>query len=235
MRPEGFSAVMAMRQPTAPDDLDYFPTPPWAARAGGELIRSIDPQARTAWEPACGGGHMAHGLTDYFGGGVWPTDIHDHQGPIRPRFIGDFVRGDLDEVGDPRADWIVTNPPFVLGEAFVRTAWARARRGVAMLLRLQFLEGAARFRLFHELPLYAVAPFAERVPMVKGRWDPTASSATAYAWFLWIKPGVEGFGEAPRVMFIAPGTRARLARPEDVTMFVGPVEAPLLAGVEGGS
>ena len=68
-RPEGAGAVMAGRAPAAVEgdealtalhrQLDYFPTPPWAARAGAELIRFVDPEARTIWEPACGDGHMA--------------------------------------------------------------------------------------------------------------------------------------------------------------------------------
>lgn len=225
MRPEGFSAVMAHRV-SAPDDLDYFPTPPWAARAGGELIRAIDPKARTCWEPACGGGHMVHGLRDYFDF-VAPTDIHDH-GFADLMTVGDFLGDDPFEGGAVPFDWIVTNPPFVQGEAFVRTAWARANRGVAMLLRLQFLEGGARYRLFQDLPLHTVAPFAERVPMVKGRWDPVASSATAYAWFVWLKPiAAPVRREPPQVRFIAPGTRARLSRAEDLTTFVGLADAPL--------
>lgn len=226
IRPEGFSAVMAHRV-SAPDDLDYFPTPPWAARAGAILIRSIDPEpGLTCWEPAAGGGHMAWGLEGHFVH-VWQSDIHDHGASAeRPLLTtGDFL--DPNFAPEISADWIVTNPPFVKGEAFVREAWRRANRGVAMLLRLQFLEGGARFRLFHDLPLHAVAPFSERVPMVKGRWDPEASSATAYAWFIWVKPGVPGFGAAPVVQFIGPGTRAALSRAEDVIAFCGEAVAPL--------
>ena len=51
------SATPRSRRDTSRDGvLDYFPTPPWAARAGGELIRRLDPPARTCWEPACGDG-----------------------------------------------------------------------------------------------------------------------------------------------------------------------------------
>lgn len=225
MRPEGFSAVMAHRVSDM-RALDYFPTPPWAARAGGELVRGLDPgdgAGMTAWEPACGGGHMAWGLLEYFMGAV-VTDIHDHGGPLRPERLGDF----LDPAFAPeiRADWIITNPPFKAGEAFVRRAWARADRGVAMLLRLQFLEGAARCRLFAELPPHTVAVFAERVPMVQGRWDPEASSATAYAWFVWVKPGTPAWAQVEaqgtRMAWIAPGAKARLSRAEDLERFGGP-------------
>jgi hypothetical protein len=71
--PFGGNAVMSSRVATAPDELDYFPTPPWAARAGAELIKRLDPAARSCWEPACGQGHMAHGLADYFAEVRLPT------------------------------------------------------------------------------------------------------------------------------------------------------------------
>lgn len=195
------------------DPNDYFPTPPWAARAGGELIGQLDPGALrgTCWEPACGGGHMAHGLADYFGS-VTGSDLID-------RGHGEVLDFLADEAEDRRADWIVTNPPFSDGEAFVRAGWRRARVGVAMLLRLQFLEGVSRHRMFTtDCPLAVVAPFTERVPMVKGRWDPEASSATAYAWFIWLKERADP-DRPPVVRWIAPGSRERLTRPSDFELF----------------
>lgn len=222
--PSGHTSVMANRQVTD-DSADYFPTPPWAARAGGELIQALDPGAWRVWEPACGGGHMAFGLADYFGE-VFATDLHDYG------WAGTHIR-DLDFLSESAAeigefDWIISNPPFVMGDAFVRAAYTRARRGVAMLLRLVFLEGGRRYRLLHEdCPLTAVAPFSERVPMVKGRWDPDASSATAYAWFIWLKPEARQLGPSPLVLPIAPGTRARLSRLGDIAAFNGLADAPL--------
>jgi len=62
--PKGHTAVMAARN-EPPESADYFPTPPWATRA---LFRHVLPaigvdEIRTAWEPACGEGHMAKVLT----------------------------------------------------------------------------------------------------------------------------------------------------------------------------
>lgn len=205
--------------------LDYFPTPPWAARAGAELIRFLDPEARTVWEPACGEGHMAAPLAESFSP-VIATDVH----PFGFGGVHDF----LDE-GPPPAiaddiDWIVTNPPFAIAADFLRLAMARARRGVAFLLRLQFLEGVGRHRLLHGAePLTACAVFAERVPMTLGRWDPAAASATAYAWFLWRK----GAGGNPRLMSVPPGSRERLWRAEDAARFGCLRDAPLLAAMGG--
>lgn len=208
------SAVMQQRGSSVEKALDFFPTPPWAARAGGELIRTLDPEAASCWEPACGAGHMAHGLSDYFPAGVYSSDIHDYGAGEVLNFLGP-------RVPDPGVDWIVTNPPFVHGEAFARAAWPLAGRGVALLLRVAFLEGAGRFHLLYgpDMPLSVCAPFSERVPMVAGRWDPAVSSATCYAWFLWLKFAPPT--ARPLLMGIPPGTKARLSRDSDLVKFAG--------------
>jgi hypothetical protein len=59
--------------------------------------------------------------------------------------------------------------------------------GCAMLVRTSFLEGVGRFeRLYSMNPPTIVAQFAERLPMVKGRVDRNASTATSYAWLVWV-------------------------------------------------
>lgn len=209
-------AVMAQRG-TPAKGLDFFPTPPWATRAGAEIIKALDPPATTCWEPACGAGHMAEPLVEYFPEAVFASDVHDYGFGWTFDFLSD-------RVPDPCCDWVITNPPFRLGEAFVRAAWPLARRGVAMLLRLAFLEGGARHRLLYDdCPLSVLAPFSERVPMVAGRWDPDASSATAYAWFIFLRgSSPDGSSReqrgtpAPIIVPIPPGTRSRLHRRADV-------------------
>jgi hypothetical protein len=97
------------------------------------------------------------------------------------------VRDFLTEPYGPRTvDWVITNPPFRLAEEFIHQALRVARRGVAVLARTQFLESVGRHeRLFDASPPTVLAPFTERVPMVKGRLDRRASTATSYAWFVW--------------------------------------------------
>ena len=235
-KPKGGNAVMASREASEADDvLDFYPTPPWAARAGGELIKQLDPMARTCWEPAAGEGHMAWGLKDYFDA-VACSDIHDY-GP-HLGLTGDFLS--LSWPGAFEIDWIVTNPPFVLGEAFIRKAWAQAARGVAMLLRLQFIEGGGRHALFTEdCPLTVLAPFCERVPMHKGRWEPDGSTTTAYAWFIFAKAyalpdwaGPASLGGQTQVRLIPPGTKDRLSKPGDRARFGHPETAQLDLGGE---
>lgn len=218
--PRNARAVMAHRDPDA-DDVDFFPTAPWAARAGGEVIRLFDPVARTCWEPACGPGMMVHGLRDYFDV-VHASDAYLYDGNVIHDFVG--------AAASPwSVDWIVTNPPFAPGEAFIRRAYAEAKRGVAMLMRTAVLEGQGRHRLLYgDCPLTAVAPFSERLPIVKGRYDPEATSAAFYSWFIWIKPELRprrfmarvGGVSRPAVVDIAPGARVRLFRDSDLKFAV---------------
>ncbi|WP_295205744.1 hypothetical protein [uncultured Brevundimonas sp.] len=217
-------------------ELNYFPTPPWAARAGGELVRMLDPAARSAWEPACGGGHMALPLMTYFPEGVWRTDVHAHEGPGGAIRLGDFPRGDFDRERNPTVDWVITNPPFAKAEAFVQKGLGVARRGVAMLCRLAFTESVGRYPLMQRKAL--TAPFAERVPMQLGSWDPDLSSATAYAWFIWMQPealadspfrdAIEGAWamNATLERIIAPGTCERLTQADDRVVYAGEVPDP---------
>lgn len=201
------------------DDPDFHPTPPWAGRAVCEIIARLDPGARSAWECAAGAHHLAHGLRERFAT-VHTSDAYDFG-------IGDTLYDFTSDAPPPfEADWIVTNPPF--GDniaAFMRLAHARARRGVALLLRLACLEGIERYGLlYEELPYLAVAPFSERLPILKHFYDPDASSAAVYAWFIW-RVGIRPAPGQQRVMPIPPGTEARLTRPSDAAFAVGAVEA----------
>lgn len=57
-----------------------------------------------------------------------------------------------------------------------------------MLVRTVFLESVGRYEnIFVPTPPTSVAQFVERVPMVKGRLDKKASTATGYAWVVWEK------------------------------------------------
>lgn len=212
--------VLLAHRDMSADDVDFFPTPIWAARACGELVLQLDPQARTCWEPACGAGHMAHGLSDYFRT-VYASDAYPYDG----NQLYDF----LSDAPPPfAADWIVSNPPFSRMGDFIRLAYSRARRGVALLCRAAVLESAGRYALHtEECPLTVFAPFSERVPMHRGRWEPDGTSAAFYAVFVWIKPALRprrfmarvGGVYRPATMLIAPGAEARLTRPDDARLF----------------
>lgn len=172
------TAVMARRFEDA-QSLDDFPTPPWATRALIEHILNNDPalKEQTCLEPACGRGYMASALDEYFGQ-VQASDIHNYGYGC----VNNFLLSDP----DIKYDWLITNPPFNLAESFIRKGLPKVKVGLAVLVRTMFIEGVGRHaRLFSEKPPSIVAQFSERVPIVRGRLDSSASSATGYAWLVW--------------------------------------------------
>ena len=210
--PNGARAIMgSRREPTA--SLDYFPTPPKATRALIERVFPVlgvrDCCNLSAWEPACGEGHIAEVLAEYFPE-VFATDIFEYGYGGGGDFLDPKTPIPLDR------DWIITNPPF--GDnaiKFVHRALELADN-VAMFFRSTWaVEGIERYKtIFRVRPPTLCAFFVERIALVKGRWDPEATTATAYCWLIWIK------GRAPRAPFwIPPDEEDLLRRPDDVERF----------------
>ena len=80
-----------------------------------------------------------------------------------------------------------------------------------MLTRTVFIESVGRYEhLFKHNRPSQVAQFVERVPMVEGRLDRKASTATGYAWLVWEK---DRFGSCELVWI--PPCRKLLERDED--------------------
>lgn len=187
---------MAQRS-EAKDSADDFPTPPWATRALVEHVIGADTvRGDTCLEPAAGRGYMARPLSEYFAKVDAADAYHYGFAPIR-----DFLTFPYEALSH---DWVITNPPFRLAEEFVERAMAVARKGVAILARTVFLESVGRYEsIFRDNPPTMFAQFSERVPMVKGRIDAKASTATGYAWFVWVKgrPGA-------RLMWVPPCRRS---------------------------
>lgn len=234
------SAAVMQQRHEAHDSLDDFPTPPWATRALCEFLIEQGPSpeylaASTVLEPACNRGHMAKPLGEYFGR-VRATDVHDYGWGGQ-----DAVLDFLIDWGSPALapDWVITNPPFRLAEQFIDRALECARVGVAVFVRSAFAEGVGRYkRLFRDRPETFFLPFTERVILWKGLClDPDVpvyrpdtgrlekpSSATAYAWFVWIKDGPTG------LMRRIPPCRSRLQRPGDYPPLPNHLKAPASGG-----
>lgn len=202
------STAVMQRRVEPHDSLDDFPTPPWATRALCEWLRANwcnepdDWKSFTCREPAANRGHMVKPLREYFGF-VEGSDVHDY-GEGFP--VVDYLFGAPPEP----VDWTITNPPFKLAEQFIERASETSTHGFAMIVRAAFLESVGRYeRLFSVNPPSHVLQFTERVVMHKGRLAPEGSTATAYAWLVWI----DGF-EGTSFQWIAP-CRRKLERPED--------------------
>lgn len=181
------------------DSADDFPTPPWATRALCEYILETKAlREMTCLEPAAGRGYMSKPLQEYF---------HSVQSSDAYRYgyeqVRDFLTYPFEALSH---DWVITNPPFRLAEEFVDRALIVARRGVAILARTVFLESVGRYEgIFRDRPPTTFAQFSERVPMIKGRVDPKATTATGYAWFIWEKGAVPNH---PRLTWVPPCRRS---------------------------
>lgn len=229
------SAVMQQRQ-AAEDELDDFPTPPWATRAliqkallptwGGG--RDAFRPGQTALEPCCNRGFMAKPLREYLP--TRATDVHDYGWPGMDA-TEDFLFPGAD-MGNP--DWVFANPPFLLAEEFIAQGRALANVGVAVLVRTSFLEGEGRYKnLFSRTPPNLVCQYAERVIMHRGvlrdpavkYWNPEGkdpvtkkrtgcwqkpSTATSYCWLVWIRDWIV----RERILWIPP-CRLQLEKPGD--------------------
>lgn len=165
---------------------DYYATEPKAL----ELLLQEESFAKNVWECACGEGHLAKVLIDH-GYRVLPTDLIDRGyggGGI------DFLKWETPFPGD-----IITNPPYKYAQEFVEHALELIHPGnkVAMFLKLQFLEGKARRKLFDTAPPKKIYVSSSRLHCaMNGDFEKYAkSNAVCYAWFIWEK----GYTGAPEI------------------------------------
>ena len=155
---------------------DLYETPPCATEA---LLR-VERLPHWVWEPASGRGAIVDVLRDR-GHAVIASDIIDYGFPLH--FVGDFLKQTKAPTG---VECILTNPPFRIGGEFVAHALDLCPH-VIMLARLAFVESECRAEILEQRGLARVHVFRNRLPMMhrdgwKGR---RASSAVAYAWFVW--------------------------------------------------
>lgn len=213
----GMSHAVVARRHEPENSLDDFPTPPWATRAFMEHV--IKPSEfghginrASVWEPACGRGFMSRPLGESFQR-VVSTDIVDYDW-VGQYGTSDYLSGDS---GEMAADWIITNPPFKRAYDFINKAISQ-KRNIAVLVRTSFVEGVGRYnRLFKPKPPNIIAQYSERVPMVKGRIDKNASTATAYCWMVWGRQGNGDSSSCSKFVWIPP-CRKDFERDEDYSI-----------------
>lgn len=158
-------------------DMDYYATEP----AATEWLTRIERFAGPILEPSCGEGHISRVLTAA-GYEVVSRDLAD-------RGFGEVA----DFLAPENRVWegdIVTNPPYAFAQEFVERALEIIPEGrkVAMFLKLTFLEGKKRSRLFENYPPRRVWVSHARLLCAKnGDFESSTGSATAYGWFVWEK------------------------------------------------
>ena len=167
------------------DGIDLYETPEWATRA----LMSVESFEEPILEPACGMGAISNVLSEKYA--VISTDL------IQREFGGcvDFFSVDCP------CGAVITNPPYVLAEEFIKHAKSLPTTKIAMILKLSFLESEKRKELFadREFPLKTVYVFRKRVQMYPyGIERPKNSGTIAYAWFVWEK----GYGGLPIIKWL---------------------------------
>jgi hypothetical protein len=212
------SRVVAPTRVEPDDSRDYAPTPPWATRALIKVVLpelGVDLRHKVLGEPACGEGHIAEVLREV-SGYVFASDLFEYGYSDQPTL--DYLTATPEANGT--SDWTITNPPFNKAEEFALKAFDMSNEGVALFVRLQWLEGVGRFeRLFDATPPALIAIFAERVPLHMGRWEPDGDTMTAYCWIIWKKNGISPFKTKTRAFWIPPGQRNALSMSDDVERF----------------
>lgn len=167
---------------------DYYATDPAAvnALADREFIY------HSVWENAAGGRHLSSRLSA-LGYHVRETDIVVRDPQVEQL---DFLASSEKWDGD-----IVTNPPYKYAQEWVEKSLASIADGrkVCLFLKLTFLEGARRKKMFEQHPPIRIHVFSKRMKCaIDGDFESVGSSAVAYAWFVWEK----GFTGSPSIHWI---------------------------------
>ena len=177
---------------------DYYATDPKALEILLERLKKDNIELSSEiWECACGEGHLSKVLLDNWYD-VYSTELVD-RGFGEPYV--DFLQTKIDWGGD-----IVTNPPYKYGKEFVEHSMELLQkdRYCIMFLKLQFLEGKARKKLFEKYPPKYVYVFSERQRCaMNGNFEKYANEgnthgAVAYCWYIWQK----GFNGEPIIRWI---------------------------------
>ena len=174
------------------EDNDFYATDPNTLRLLLDELKKDGVELHTSiWEPACGQGHLSEVLREK-GYNVLSTDLID-RGYGEVNADTDFLHGKYYTHTRFNGD-VLTNPPYKYAKEFVETAIDKVENGcyVVMLLKIQFLEGKERYKLFKKYPpKYIYVNSSRQTCYINGDMSKKMSSASCYCWFIWQK-GFEG-------------------------------------------
>lgn len=171
------------------EEHDYYATPGIAV----EKLLARESFDKYIWEPACGEGHISK-ISIAHGHDVRNSDIINRN--MKNTEILDFLKVTKRDVKNKISRDIITNPPYKYGLDFVKKALEISMDSVkiAMLLKIQFLEGKERGEFFKENPPKSVYVFSNRIACaINGDFAQVTTaqgkfkSAACYAWFVWQK------------------------------------------------
>lgn len=173
---------------------DYYATDPEALKLFlDKLNKDNIVLNHKIWECACGAGHLSEILKarNY---DVVSTDLIN-------RGYGDDYIDFLEYKGEQLDLDILTNPPYKYAKEFVEKALEIVKCGnhVVMFLKIQFLEGQARLKMFKKYPpKYVYVNSKRQLCAMNGEFQKYTATAICYCWFLWEK----GFKGEPVIRWI---------------------------------
>lgn len=159
---------------------DFYATDPSAAK----MLLELETLNKNIWECSCGEGHLSK-VFEAAGHKVYSTDLIDRGYGIPNT---DFLQQTRIFNGD-----IITNPPYKYAKEFVEKGLELVNEGnkVIMFLKLQFLEGKARKKLFQQYPPKTIWVSSSRITCAKNAdfksMKEGGGSAVCYAWYIWEK------------------------------------------------
>lgn len=155
---------------------DFYPTQTW----GTEILIENVPIQGNVFECCSGEHHITNVLRTLPKTNVYTNDINPN---CEADYHVDLTQGkSWDQVGE-RPNWIVTNPPFKYAVPIVKGAYKHTTDGIAMFLRLSFLEPCENRKEFlkkHPPTNIIVLP---RMSFTGNR----SSDTVTCAWMIWDK------------------------------------------------
>lgn len=166
-------------------ELDYYATNPEAVKM---LLNTHRFELHDVLEPCVGAGHIANVIKEkkpY--AQITALDIVDRGYP------NTIVANFLDWNTNKKYDTIITNPPYSLANEFIYKCMSllKVDGQLAMFLKIQFLEGIKREKLFEDFPPKYVYVFKKRMRVFNNgiEVDPNTGKPWATtlcnAWFVW--------------------------------------------------
>jgi hypothetical protein len=154
---------------------DYYATDPKAM----EMLLNME-SFKNVLEPSAGEGHLSK-VIENAGIKITSYDLIDR---------GYCPTKDFFDIKEWNGD-IITNPPYKFAQQFIEHALNIIPVGnkIAMFLKIQFLEGKKRRKLFDVQPPKTVYVSSSRITCALNadfeRMKKNGGSAAAYCWFIW--------------------------------------------------
>lgn len=164
------TSVLANASAKDRPDTDFYPTPYAVTQSLLDFLKIDD--SNVIWEPACGQGHMIKVLEEN-GYSTVGTELNcDH--PV------DFLK-----TKKLSGSWIITNPPFILSQEFIRHSHSLRPTGFAMLLKSQYWHATKRRSLFYDIRPKYVLPLSWRPDFLFGAKG--SAPTMEVLWTVWEK------------------------------------------------